>query len=243
MTYKTKQIYMYLAFFIMIAINILANMIPINNYTTGEVSNMHSVFFTPAGYTFSIWSIIYIALFLWLLSFSLKRQELNNTQFWAFLLTCLFNSLWILSWHYLLYGLSVIIIILLLLTLLYLYQTQRRQNHSFMLLTPISLYTGWIMVASLTNILHWLTASLEISPGTQMLLTYLALATVVITGFAIIFLLQDWVMILVFAWSMIGITVQNFLDNFILAAITFVLMVFLTAASILYWNRTKRSAS
>jgi hypothetical protein len=40
---------------LMIAVNALANILPINNITTGAVSDSYPVLFTPAGYVFSIW--------------------------------------------------------------------------------------------------------------------------------------------------------------------------------------------
>ena len=41
-----------------IAINALANIVPFNNQTTGEISDRYPVYFVPAGYVFSIWSLI-----------------------------------------------------------------------------------------------------------------------------------------------------------------------------------------
>ncbi|MBW9234973.1 hypothetical protein JQK62_22640, partial [Leptospira santarosai] len=49
-----------------IAVNALANILPLNNQTTGEISNRLPVLFTPAGYVFSIWSVIYVLLIIWL---------------------------------------------------------------------------------------------------------------------------------------------------------------------------------
>ena len=45
-----------------IVINGLANALPLNNLTTGEISNRFEVYFVPAGYVFSIWGVIYIGL-------------------------------------------------------------------------------------------------------------------------------------------------------------------------------------
>ncbi len=45
-----------------IAVNGLANALPINGQTTGEVSDRFSVYFVPAGYVFSIWGLIYLGL-------------------------------------------------------------------------------------------------------------------------------------------------------------------------------------
>lgn len=242
MSNTMKQIYMYLAFFIMVGVNALANLLPINGYSTGEVSNMYDVYFTPASYTFSIWTVIYISLFLWLLSFTFKFQRLSNAKFWGFILTCVFNSLWIVLWHYLLDGFALIDILALFLTLVFLYQAQRSQNNSVIYRFPISLYIGWITVASITNTLYWLVASVGIEAGTQMLLTYLALTVVVIIGFGVILILRDWVIILVFIWSLTGIFVKNLSDHWPLAIVTIILAGLLAAGAVLYWLRTRKTA-
>ncbi|WP_241433194.1 hypothetical protein [Listeria cornellensis] len=59
-----KLIWMYLCFVIMVGINALANILPLNGLNTGEISNRLDVLFTPAGYVFVIWGVIYISLFL-----------------------------------------------------------------------------------------------------------------------------------------------------------------------------------
>src|SRR5699024_1050869 len=46
----------------MIAVNALANLLPLNGRTTGEVSDAYSNLFAPAGFTFSIWGVIYVLL-------------------------------------------------------------------------------------------------------------------------------------------------------------------------------------
>lgn len=46
----------------MIAVNALANALPINGQGTGEVTLRYDVYFIPAGYAFSIWSVIYLGL-------------------------------------------------------------------------------------------------------------------------------------------------------------------------------------
>ena len=44
----------------MIVMNYLANALPLNNKTTGELSDSFPNLFVPAGITFSIWGIIYL---------------------------------------------------------------------------------------------------------------------------------------------------------------------------------------
>ena len=45
-----------------IVVNGLANALPMNNRTTGELSDMYPNLFVPAGLTFSIWGLIYLLL-------------------------------------------------------------------------------------------------------------------------------------------------------------------------------------
>ena len=46
----------------MVAVNYLANVLPLNGRRTGEVSDAYPSLFTPAGVTFSIWGVIYLLL-------------------------------------------------------------------------------------------------------------------------------------------------------------------------------------
>ncbi|MBX2961501.1 MAG: hypothetical protein KF687_03260 [Cyclobacteriaceae bacterium] len=41
-----------------LTVNALANILPINGLNTGQVSALYPSLFTPAGITFSIWSVI-----------------------------------------------------------------------------------------------------------------------------------------------------------------------------------------
>lgn len=227
-----KQIILYLAYGIMIAVNALANILPINGYQTGEISDMYDVFFTPAGFIFSIWGVIYFALLLWLLSFSFKKQTLSSAQFWGFLLTCLFNTLWILVWHFLLDGIAFIVIFLLLLSLVFLYQSQIRTTQSKFYLIPISLYLGWIIVATITNFSYWLVASIGIETGLQTIVTYALLSLATLLGLGVAYFLKDWAIIAVFIWAMYGIVTKNLSDHRSIAIFTAGLMIILIIGSI-----------
>lgn len=98
-----------------ITVNALANILPINGLNTGQVSDLYPSLFTPAGLTFSIWSVIYVLLAGFIVMSWLRPAEkiINRILPW-FILTCLFNMSWIMAWHYLLPLLSVCIILALL---------------------------------------------------------------------------------------------------------------------------------
>ena len=46
----------------MIVTNYLANALPLNGRSTGDISDAYPSLFTPAGITFSIWGVIYLLL-------------------------------------------------------------------------------------------------------------------------------------------------------------------------------------
>ena len=58
-----------------IAVNGLANALPINGQQTGEISDRFQTYFTPAGYVFSIWGVIYLGLLAYAVFQALPRQR------------------------------------------------------------------------------------------------------------------------------------------------------------------------
>ncbi len=51
------------AFIAVLVVNYLAVSLPLGGMTTGALSDLYPNLFTPAGLTFSIWGLIYLALF------------------------------------------------------------------------------------------------------------------------------------------------------------------------------------
>ncbi|MEZ4631637.1 MAG: TspO/MBR family protein, partial [Deinococcales bacterium] len=92
-----------IALAITLVVNTLANILPMNGLTTGEISDFYPSLFTPAGYVFSIWGLIYSLLISFVIFQALGSQRLNprlERLNYTFALSCLFNSLWIFAWHY-----------------------------------------------------------------------------------------------------------------------------------------------
>ncbi|ARI78731.1 TspO/MBR family protein [Halobacillus mangrovi] len=226
-----------IAYLLVITVNGLANVLPLNGQTTGEISNKLNVLFTPAGYVFSIWGLIYILLGVWVIrQFPASRRNLPvyQTTSGLFVLSSILNTLWIFMWHYEFFGLSVIVMLLLLITLIRLYVKLKAANASFFDILPFSVYLGWISVATIANISYYLTYigwdGFGISAS---IWTFLLL--IVATFLALIFMntQKDWVYPLVFVWAFIGIGVKNqdadvplvVYSAYILAAILLVITV------------------
>ena len=62
---------------IVIMVNALANILRFGGNSTGQVSDKYHSLFTPAGFTFSIWSLIYLLLAAFVVYQSLPSQREN----------------------------------------------------------------------------------------------------------------------------------------------------------------------
>ena len=162
---KTKakvalRIFNLLAFVLMVTVNALANLLPINGIGTGAVSDAYPNLFAPSGLTFSIWGVIYVLLLL----FSLYQlgvfggnDALVKRIGPLFIVSSLANTAWIFSWHYRIIPLSLALMLVLLITLTMTYLRISRadslplRDKLFMRL-PFSIYFGWITVATIANV-------------------------------------------------------------------------------------------
>lgn len=145
------------AFVAMIVINTMAVVLPINGQSTGAISDLYPSWFTPAGFTFGIWSIIYS----WLLIFTVAQWFFSHKQFYTklsfyFLISCLANLCWIIAWHFLLPWLALAIMLVLLAVLtkmfLLLQQYDLSIREMFLIQFPFHVYLGWICVATIANV-------------------------------------------------------------------------------------------
>jgi benzodiazapine receptor len=203
------------AFIFVIIANGLANGIPLNGQNTGEISAKYPSLFTPAGFTFSIWGLIYLSLTAFVIYQALPAQRGNQTLAKIsplFIANCIANAAWIFVWHYDLLWLSLLLMAVILLTLIQIYRTllaagpAGSKSEWLFLRLPFSLYTGWITVATIANIscvqiaMGWDNAGLSAVDWT---LLKLAIAGAI--GATVIFRLRDIPYVLVIAWAAYGI--------------------------------------
>jgi hypothetical protein len=132
--------------------------------SVGEISNQFDTLITPAGYAFSIWGLIYLLLFgfivyQWISYFKKQFEKSIDPTFLWLGLSNLLNALWIVVWTAEQLLLSVLVIFGLLATLLKIIlslQIGLRPNKPSQFISlPIGIYTGWIIVASVVNLSVW----------------------------------------------------------------------------------------
>ena len=158
---KTKRWLIIISLVLTLAVNFLANTLPINGVMTGEVSDQFPILFVPAGYVFSIWGLIYLALVAFAIySVTPKGRadaRVDGVAGW-FTAANLFNAVWIFLWHYQQFPLTLIAMAGLLVSLLAIYTKlrvgleKRSLADRLLVETPFSIYLGWITVATVANI-------------------------------------------------------------------------------------------
>ncbi len=207
------------AFTLVVVLNVLSNALPINGQTMPEISAKYPSLFTPAGFTFSIWGVIYLALLLFVIYQALPSQRNSETIAGIsrlFQVNCVANASWIVAWHYDLLNISLLIMLVLFVTLILIYRAllgaiehASVAQHLFLHL-PFSLYTGWITLATIANISTVQTGNGWDDIGlTAVSWTLLKLALAGAIGAAVVLRYGDVVFVLVVAWAAYGISVMQ----------------------------------
>lgn len=219
---KILQISNGVAFVSTVFINYLSNTGLINNSTIGEVSDRLNSLFTPAGYAFSIWGLIYLLLFGFViyqgrsLFIKVKNDDLILNTGWWFIISCVANSSWVFAWLYGSTGLSCVFIFVLLISLLKIVINNRLEldNVSFktrlFLHWPFTIYSGWVTVASIANMSSYFVKNDWYGLG----LSVVTWTIVMIIIAVIINLIVTWkrnmpAFALVGAWALIAIGIAN----------------------------------
>jgi len=207
------------AFAIVILFNVLSNALPLNGQSMPEISAKYPSLFTPAGFTFSIWGVIYLTLLIFVIWQALPAQRDNQKiadVSRLFQINCLMNALWIVVWHYDLLFVSLLVMFVILGTLILIYRkllaaidTARFVEHLTLYL-PFSLYTGWISLATIANISAWQTGNGWDDIGmTAIQWTLVKLAIAGAIGASVILRLRDVPFVMVVAWAAYGISVKQ----------------------------------
>lgn len=153
-----------IALIVTIAINYLSNSGMLNGETMASISAKYQTLFTPAGYAFSIWGIIYIGLLGFVIYYSplakstVAKEKVVSTIGWWFVLSCMANSVWVVAWLYDYTFLSILLMVIIFISLLKIIQQIKPELQSPNLKTrlfvqwPFHIYSGWISVALIANV-------------------------------------------------------------------------------------------
>jgi benzodiazapine receptor len=226
---KVRQFTNLLSVLVGLTVNILAVTLPLNGQDTAEISDRFEVYFVPAGYVFSIWSIIYLGWIAFII-FQFRSSQTESPRLrrlgYLFALSNLANAAWLFCWHYNLFGLSVLVMLTLLGLLIASYvrlnvnreAVSRTEYWSVDIL--FSVYLGWITVATVANITDWLYFigwdGFSIPDQTW---AVIMLAVASFLGLAMALTRRDLGYLAVLAWAFAGIAIkQTSAPNVVLSA-------------------------
>lgn len=249
---KTLQAANILALIVTVIINYLSNTGIFNNSTMASVSARYQNLFTPAGYAFSIWGLIYIGLAAFVIYQSGGLFGKKDTPAivervgWLFVVSCLANSLWVIAWLYDYTGTSVLIMVVLLASLLGIAFRTRMELDVIPIrkiaLTwwPFALYLGWICVALIANVAAYLTKIGWRGFG----LTPLTITVIMICVAGIVYVALTWTRNLresamVGIWALIAVAVANWktMPTVAYTAIGVSALIFISSSVHAYRNR------
>jgi hypothetical protein len=160
-----------ISFLIHLAISYMVQMKMINSKDVGEISDAFTSLFTPAGFTFGIWGIIYTCLGIFCvfhIVMAYKRNPDNdaNKDLHSigplFIIINLATAAWLVAWTGTQLLLSIFLIFIQLICLLVIHERLHIHNRlrppSSKLATefPMSIYFGWISLATIANISSYL---------------------------------------------------------------------------------------
>lgn len=225
-----------------LTVNTLASALPLNGQTTGEISNRFPAYFVPAGYVFAIWFLIFAGWIAFAIYQALPAQRENprlRNLGYFFALSGVVNAGWLFCWHYNQFGLSVLVMLVLLGLLIASYlkldvgNTPARGAEKWSVDVPMSVYLGWISVATVANVTTWLYAinwdGWGIAPQVW---AAIMIAVASVLGVLMTFSRRDSGYVFVLAWAFAGIAVKQAAEPlvanaaWVAAALAFGLAVF-----------------
>lgn len=201
--------------------NVLANVVPLNGLTIGEISNtfFKDVLITPANYAFAIWGLIYLGLISFGVYQVLPAQRQNphlHRMGYLLVVASLAQIAWVFFFQYQLFTLSLVAMLAILLPLIAIYlrvgvgQVRVSRKEKWFIHFPLSIYLAWISVATIVNVattlynLGWNGWGISAEVWTAIaLMTGAAIASIVSIQRA------DIAFVLVIVWAFIAIAVRQ----------------------------------
>lgn len=201
-----------------ILMNYISQAIPFNGQTNGEVSDKYATLITPAGYAFSIWGVIFLALgaYAYFQAFVADSSTKIYDSIAPWLIVAFIaTSAWLPVFQYEMISFSVIFMLIILGSLIQISimltkdRTLSRRENALVRI-PFGLYLGWISVATIVNIsvlakyTQWNLLGISEANWLLIMITVgfvLAVLVSVATG--------NLVYSLVFVWAFVAVAVKH----------------------------------
>lgn len=233
--------------------NVLANIAPIKGLTIGEISNtfFSDVLITPASYAFAIWGLIYLGL----ISLGIYQALPNNRNNlylekmgYYLVISSLAQIVWVFLFLSKFFVISTLAMFAILIPLILLYLNLNislntlAKKQKWFVNFPISVYFGWITVATIVNValaLSWVKWNgFGLS---NVVWTIIMIIVAAIIGILMRIKRQDKVYTGVFIWALFAITMRH-LDTLPIAITSGVSAVILVILMMVNFKQQKNQS-
>lgn len=217
---------------ITLIINSMSSIGFINGNSQKEVSDKYFTLITPEPSTFSIWGVIYFLLLLSVFVMIVRKNDMYYQKaideitllFW---ISCVMNIAWIISFSFLLIGISLIFIFMYTITLSLILQKflKIHDKKHFLLPLTFGIYTGWLFIATVVNSAVWLVRIKWNGFGIpNVIWAFIILTLAVFLIFWVLLRNKNAVFPLPVAWAFLGIyqslrTLEEFRGEYVLIQI------------------------
>ena len=219
-----KKVLAIINFLVVIALiiwNFIAGSEGLNGNTIASLSRKYDNLFTPAGYAFSIWGLIYTGLLAnglyqlkTVFTFGKEDEFVSKSGPWL-ILANLANAAWLWAWLTENTGLSVIFILInmasLIIVTLKLNMEQWDAPIPLIVFVwwPISLYGGWIAVATIANLAAYLSKIGWVQIFNEVTWTVLMIILATLINLLMVFLRNMREFAAVGVWALMAISVRH----------------------------------
>lgn len=211
---KIQQILVIVATVGMIIFNWLAATGILGGTDTGAVSDKYPTAITPAGYAFSIWSLIYLGM----IAFSIYQALPSQTERFrglrrAYIISCVANCAWLYFWsqEQIVLCLGIITVLLVTLAVINIKLIKTDTNAEFWLAkVPFGLYFGWVTAATILNAtiaLVYLNVQVDVSTAVILGAGLLLIAAAL--GVILRWRMANYFYPLAIAWALTAIAVKQ----------------------------------
>lgn len=225
---RTLAILNALTFFIQLGVSWLTQFRMINSEDVGQVSDKYPTLFTPAGITFAIWGLIYLSLgafCIYHIFMAWRRQvgQPPNLELQAignlFILNNLATAAWLYAWTHEWIAPSLALIVFQLITLivmhvrLHIYDKDKLPGSRIFTQIPLSIYFGWITVATIANTDVYLSVTGWDKMGfSDAYWTIFLIGAAVFIAILVVLIRRNIFYGLVFIWALGGIVMKRTAD-------------------------------
>jgi len=220
-----------------IAFNFYSQRVPFGEGSVAQITQRYPSLFTPAGYAFAIWGLIYFTTLIYAVHQLLPSQRsagVHERLAKPLIVLNVLGMTWLVVFQNDLIALSLAVIFAMLVTSIFLFlratASVGRHEVSKWVLLPASLWFSWLSVATIANASLWLVAH-GWTDADEVAWSLGEIAVAVVSGLFAGHRYRNWIYPLVIAWAAIAIGVERWGDVRIVAVAALV-----SAALMVAWS-------